>query len=198
MDFSKTLNQFQRLQNTLRGQGFLNEQGQWTKTGEQVYQALVKGTGAGLSTPPASSAPSVLSQASQAQDLSNRGADANLERQIRSAQAGLDVGKERANAGTAVIGERTGIADESYRNRMGYGVDSYGRLMGQQHEYETGARQALSDDFRYITGKSYALQERALDAGIDLANKPPSFISQLGQLGQLAASIMGGLALLRG
>jgi hypothetical protein len=195
MSFVKAYNQFR---DQLRGVALINPDNSWNEENLRRYDESRRNTRAVLNAPTTSTNPSSLADYANAQravqDAQDRDADnkisfVNRSLEPRARLLAQDVDADRA---------RADIQDGSYKDRISSFVEPHRALLGDQHGQERWVVGNMSQQLADEQTAYYALNNKIADATIADMNKGPSFMENLGSIGGLLSSILGGVALFRG
>ena len=195
MSFVKAYNQFR---DQLRGVALINPDNSWNEENLRRYDESRRNTRAVLNAPTTSTNPSSLAdyanaqravQDAQARDADNKISFVNRSLEPRARLLAQNVDADRA---------RADIQDGSYRDRISSFVEPHRALLGDQRGQERWVIGNMSQQLADDRTAYYALNNKIADATIADMNKGPSFMENLGSIGGLLSSILGGVALFRG
>jgi hypothetical protein len=195
MSFVTAFNQFR---DQLRGAALVNPDNSWTKEALERYGKATQDTQTRLSAPTVSAKPQIQSDVRGAQDIVNRGADAGIQQRGALANTLLQPRGAIIRQNVDRLRDETAIGDTSYDNKLGALFDRQGQMLGLQHGQERWTTSGMNDQIGASRDAYYALQNKIADATIANMNKGPSFMENLGSIGGLLTSILGGVALFRG
>jgi hypothetical protein len=195
MSFVKAYNQFR---DQLRGVALINPDNSWNEENLRRYDESRRNTRAVLNAPTTSTNPSSLADYANAQravqDAQDRDADNKISFVNRSLEPRARLLAQNVDADRA----RADIQDGSYRDRISSFVEPHRALLGDQHGQERWVVGNMSQQLADEQTAYYALNNKIADATIADMNKGPSFMENLGSIGGLLSSILGGVALFRG